>query len=348
MNKGNRSSLSKVRKAIENKELRIGFLGGSITEQSSKHNYSDQFVVMMKDYYKDMEVYVQNLGIGATCSTLGCLFAKEELHKDLDLLIVEYAVNDYSMDPSLRFQAREAILRIAQNEIGCDVIVVYTYMEDMFEYYLKDQLPPSIVDFEVLVNHYQINSCNMGKEAFDQLQRGLLRYEEWLPDGLHPEYRGSHVYALKLFECVQECLVIESIRVNVEAYQESFENLERISLKEMHKEGPWIIKTTFDKWINEFLYTTSMNTSLSFKTTARMIMMGTIFGSTMSDLEVSINGSEFQLVERKQEAWAGEDGWYREDVLYMGEEQELHVVIRPKKNFGVVGTTTFIAHFYKV
>lgn len=346
--KGHRSGLSHVKKAMDRKELRIGFLGGSITEQSSKHNYSDEFVAMIKDYYKDVELYVQNLGIGATCSTLGCLLAKEQLNKDLDLLIVEYAVNDYTMDSSVRFQAREAILRIARNEIQCDVIIVYTYKEEMFEYYERGELPPSIVDFEILANHYHINSSNMGKAAFDQLQRGLLRYEEWLPDGLHPEYRGSHVYASQLYEDFQSSLLLHENNNVIKAYQENFEYLERIAFADIKKEGPWITKTTFDKWIGDFLYTTSTTASLSFQTKARMVMMGTLFGTTMSDLEVSINGADFQPIMRNQEAWAGEDGWYREDVLYMGEEIDLSIIIRPRKSFGVVGSTTFIAHFYKV
>ncbi|HEX2948401.1 MAG TPA: hypothetical protein VHV83_02335, partial [Armatimonadota bacterium] len=57
------------------------------------------------------------------------------------------------------------------------------------------QMPASIREFEELADHYGIPSVWMGLHAFNDVKAGRMRWEEWLPDGLHPQDRGSYSYA---------------------------------------------------------------------------------------------------------------------------------------------------------
>lgn len=348
-----RSELSYVKGAIQRKKIKIGFLGGSITEQSAKHNYADLFTVQLKCDFPDVYVETQNLGIGATCSILGCLLAKEVLNHELDLVVVEYAVNDDGMDAQLRMRAREGIIQIIQERMQADIVFVYTYKETMYPYYAKiksTELPPSVADFEQLAQHYRINSCNVGQYAFDQMQAGLVRFEEWLPDNLHPTYRGSSLYASCLMMAMIDGITSEIPKNTMEqrSLTAHFGSLQTIPFEQMTLQGPWVVKSTHEKWIDKFLYTTSIQSTLSFEVEASVVMIGTLFGETMSDLYYSVNDSDEILLPRYHESWAGEQGWYREDVLYCGEHQHIRVTIRCQKNPERLGTTTIIPHIYYI
>ncbi len=348
-----RTSLSKVNQAISRKKIKIGFLGGSITEQSAKHNYSDIFTAELKYHYPDIFVETQNLAIGATCSTLGCLLAKQVLDDDLDLVIIEYAVNDDSMDPDLRMRAREGIVQIIKERLKADIFFVYTYKESMYSYYSKDEnteLPQTIKDFEKLAQNYSISSCNVGMYAFDQMMDGRIRFEEWLPDNLHPSYRGSALYA----ECLMGAFLKNLSFVDLElkkieepkVLSDHFGNLKTINFENLKLQGPWIVKETHEKWIGKFLYTTSIQAKITFEIEANCVVIGTLFGEMISDIYYSINGSETYLLERVNEDWTGEQGWYREDVLYCGKQKKLTITLSFKKNPEHLGTTTIIPHIY--
>ena len=58
----------------------------------------------------------------------------------------------------------------------------------------------------VAVEGQVIGSVWMGLHALREVRRGLLTWEEWLPDGLHPENRGSLVYAHSVTAFLAEAL----------------------------------------------------------------------------------------------------------------------------------------------
>lgn len=342
-----RCDLNCVRKALSRNVLNIGFLGGSITEQSAQHNWADQLSVMLKDAYPDVELHTQNLAIGATTSMLGMMHCIEELQSNHDLIFIEYAVNDFDMDKDLRFSAREGLIRRIKAKSNADIIIVYTYFNKMYPWYAQKTLPDSITDFEIIAQYYQLTSVNMGAYAFDQMQRGLLRLDEWLPDGTHPQYRGSVLYAEVLFDCIKESLEVEPKQTLLQEFEplckQNWSDMELLPWSKVVLKGPWIFKETFDKWIHEFLYTSSLQASLSFHTHGRVVLLGTMYGVPSAELCFRINKGQWQKVQREKEEWIQGLGWYRVEVLCNMEEAcDLEIEVQADHDLNDIGSITMI------
>lgn len=340
-----RSPLTKYHQAISQGSLSIGFLGGSITEQSAQHNWSDQISVMLKDAYPKVKIRTQNLAIGATTSMLGAIHCISELRDDHDLIFIEYAVNDFHMESNIRYAAREGMLRQIQAKSKADIILIYTYFDAMYPYYEKDKLPPTIREFEILANHYHITSVHVGAYVFDMMKRGLIRYDEWLPDGTHPQYRGSSLYANLVFDCLMDtnlkqkltCMDIPPL------YKGNWSTITPLSWNEIECHGPWIIKETSDKWIHEFLYTSSLTASLHFKCYGRVVLLGNMYGDASAELTYRINHGEMQQIKREKEEWIQGLGWYRVEVLCdFDEPQLIDVEIKPSHGITKPGSITMI------
>lgn len=344
-----RNELHSVQEALDKGQLSIGFLGGSITEQSAQHNWADQLTVMLKDEYSDVRIRTQNLAIGATTSMLGVLHCIQELRMDHDLVFIEFAVNDFDMNPDYRFAAREGIIRQIREKSKADIIIVYTYFDKMYPYYAQGTLPPTISDFEIIAQHYQLSSVNMGAKAFDMMKRGLMRLDEWLPDGTHPQYRGSVVYAQEVLACIQESLqVVSDKKICEHIYApirtQNWSTAAFLAWDEVQLNGPWVLKETSDKWIHEFLYTSSLTASLSFHTHGRVVLLGNLYGPPSAELRFRINNGPWQKIMRYKEDWIQGLSWYRVEVLCSFDEaQDVFVEVQCDHELSDIGSITMIA-----
>lgn len=228
-----RSKLARTEQKIKQGKLVIGFIGGSITDGRPRHNWPEAVTAWFVDRFKGIKIVVENAAIGATGSDLAVFRAKRDLlDRGCDLIFVDYAVNDEGVPTQRRMATREGLIRkllagesqeipnsnvtidgktldrsINELELCPDVVLVYTFSQSMSEPMLAGQVPPSIAEFEQLAQHYNLNSIWMGKYAFQEVQRGLMSWEEWLPDGLHPTSRGSYSYAQSVIAFLEQQLV---------------------------------------------------------------------------------------------------------------------------------------------
>ena len=151
-----------------------------------------------------------NSTIGATGSLCALSLAKKEfIDTSCDLVFVEYAVNDNGIDSDERMRTREGLIRklLAAN---IDVVLVYTFYQDMFQEVDRGEIPGSISDFERLAEHYNIGSVYMANAAYDKVKRGMISWKMWLPDGTHPQHLGSYFYAEKVIEYLEGELLREN------------------------------------------------------------------------------------------------------------------------------------------
>ena len=191
-----RSGLTFTREAIKRGKLTVGFLGGSITDGKAGHNWSDYFINWLCAKYPETRLIVENAAQGATGSDLAVMRVdKQIIEKNCDLVFIEYAVNDRAKEQEYRFEIREGLIRKLLSYGKCDIVLVYTYDKGMQEYLPEGKVPPSVADFEVLAEYYGLSSVWPGLKAFEGWRQGLYQYEEWIPDGLHPQCFGSNVYA---------------------------------------------------------------------------------------------------------------------------------------------------------
>ncbi|MCL6444234.1 MAG: SGNH/GDSL hydrolase family protein, partial [Alicyclobacillus sp.] len=172
--------------------LTVGFIGGSITDARPGHNWPEGVLAWLVERYPNVRIVVENAAIGATGSDLAVFRADRDLVRhNCDLVFVEFAVNDMGLAAERRYRTREGLLRKILKSGRTDVVVVYTYAQDMYEDMMHNRVPASIAEFEELAAHYGLPSVWMGLYALDEVKRGRMKWEEWLPDGLHPTQRGS-------------------------------------------------------------------------------------------------------------------------------------------------------------
>lgn len=55
-------------------------------------------------------------------------------------------------------------------------------------------MPSSIAEIEQLSQYYHLPSVWMEMYSLELVRKGPLKWEEWLPDGLHPQYVGGRLY----------------------------------------------------------------------------------------------------------------------------------------------------------
>jgi hypothetical protein len=190
----------------EKPEVRIAYLGGSITEQAGWRVKTLEWFRARAPQSKVVEI---NAAIGGTGSSLGAFRLRHDvLEKKPDLLFVEFAVNDNKENPDQIVRAFEGILRQTWKENPrTDVCFVYTTCIENLATLKEGKLPSAIETMERIADHYAIPSINFGLEVAALEKAGKLVYigkepktdEEkkalgdkvlFSPDGYHP-YPGS-------------------------------------------------------------------------------------------------------------------------------------------------------------
>lgn len=331
-----RGALPYTGKALKNKKLTIGFLGGSITEQAEENHWPEAVVNWFVEAYPAVRITSENAAIGATGSDLAAFRVERDiLSRPCDLIFVEYAVNDLDLSTDARTQSREGLVRKLLRHAAADVVFVYTFSQPMTVYFAKGQLPPSIAEFEQLAEHYQISSVQMGLYAFDLVRRGRMRWEEWLPDGLHPHFRGSLSYGEAVIAFLKTALACPDTPAEARALPAPFhpgnwENCRLLPFDALTLRGPWKIqRSTNSVWADHYLETCSIDAELEFEFTGRACLVFFDFGRLAGDYQYKIDGGDWITDLRERPDWCRDFGWLRGTCLLHEEvAQRHHVVLR--------------------
>ena len=161
-------------------ELKIGYLGGSITAQKG-------WRVLTLDHFK--KAYPQatfaeiNAAIGGTGSDLGVFRLQQDvLSKGPDLLFVEFAVNDGGADPQRIIRCMEGIVRQTwKANPKCDICFVYTLTEALSPAMLEGKLQRSASAMEKVADFYGVPSITLGMEVAKLAKAGKLLWKAPLP-----------------------------------------------------------------------------------------------------------------------------------------------------------------------
>ena len=148
-------------KLADGRDVKIAYLGGSITEQSGWRVKSRNW---FQTQFPNAKVEEINAAVGGTGSDLGVFRVDSDvLQSKPDLLLVEFAVNDRETPPDLIRKAMEGIVRKtwkAQPE--CDICFVYTVTKDDIEGLKAGKMTRSESVMEEVADHYGIPSIHLG------------------------------------------------------------------------------------------------------------------------------------------------------------------------------------------
>lgn len=313
-----RSALTHFCAAIERGHVTIGFLGGSITDSRSRSRWSDMIVYQLCSEYPDVSFQVINTAIGAT-NSMHALFRVEQdiLSHPCDLVFVEYAVNDADMSRDIRQRTREGLIRKLW-QADCDLVFTYTFDRAMLPDMTAHRLPERIAGLEEIAEHYHISSIFMSSYALDCLQRGLIRWEEWLPDDLHPENLGSRFYAKPVMDFLKSELsrtdgTPRSADLPAPLNPEHFQKASRLPFSSIRKQGPWFEQQPL---VLPLVYNTlssfAPGASLSFDFEGTGAVLCVDFGVRGADFQYRIDGGDWQTSSWERPAWFNLDsGWLR-------------------------------------
>ncbi len=312
-----RKGLSRTINAIQKGALTVGFIGGSITDPRPGFNWPEGICAWLADQYPDIRLTVENAAIGATGSDLAVFRAERDLiNRGCDIVFIEFAVNDSGTPTEQRMRTREGLVRKLLKHAKCDIVFTYTYGQNMYADMINGVMPASIAEFEKMADHYQIGSVWMALHSLREVQKGLMKWEEWLPDGLHPQYRGSASYAAS----VNEYLKVELAKTATPADKKlpaamnnlNWENCYLLPFEKVQLTGPWTIRRGHGLvWVDQILHTSAIGAVLAFDFEGRGLLLGFDFGCSSAEFIYQIDDGEWIKSDRDRPDWCGESGWWR-------------------------------------
>lgn len=181
----------------EKETATVAFLGGSITAASG---YRVNLMNYLKEKFPDTQFTFVNAGIPSTDSTMGAFrLDKDILSKgDVDLLFVEFAVNDEdnARSETESIKGMEGIIRHAyEANPYMDIMVMHFSDPAKHSQYsaTEEHTMPVIDAQEKAVSHYNVISLDLAKEVSAKIANGELTWEEF--GGKHPSAAGHKIYS---------------------------------------------------------------------------------------------------------------------------------------------------------
>lgn len=315
-----RRALSRSRAALARGSLSVGFLGGSITAPKTGTRWPEPLAGWLTQHFPVAQITIENAAIGATGSDLAAFRVQSEIiARGCDLVFVEYAVNDVGTPTARRNCTREGVLRQLAAS-GADIVLVYTFCPEMLPDLEAGRVPPSIAEFEALAEHYGIGSVWMGLHALREVQQGLMTWPEWLPDGLHPEQRGSLSYAQSVIAfCAAEwgdaaagAAWAGRPALPPAVHAGCWENVAPLDLARADRSGAWTLRRWFGcLGMDRALHSSAPGARLRISFEGRGLLLGFDFGRHSSEVRYRVDGGEWATTQRDRPAWCGDSGWYR-------------------------------------
>ncbi len=200
-------------------EIRIAYLGGSITAQPG---WRVKTTAWIRDRFPKSKVVEINASLGGTGSELGVFrIDRQVIPHSPDLLFVEFAVNDSVVPPKQIQETMEGIVRkVWRANPRTDLCFVYTMKQDMLATLQEGKFPPSASAMERVADHYGIPSIHLGVETVSLERQGELVFQGpkpvfpeegaggdakivFSPDGVHPYPSSGHVL---YFQAIQRSM----------------------------------------------------------------------------------------------------------------------------------------------
>lgn len=341
-----RSALKNFEKALQKKELKIGFLGGSITENKVSHNWPEEVIAFLLNQDPSIRLSIFNLAIGATGSDIGCMIAHELVAQQCDMVFIEYAVNDDLTPSQRRIDQMEGLIRILLKQATIDLVLVYTFYLSMYPDYQAHQIPHVIKDFEGLANQYHINSVHAGAYVLEKMNHGLIRMDSFLPDGVHPGYIGSHFYAEAIIGLLKDPLIFNHSRLINRIFNPSnpWETGQLLPLQILPFSTPFYLRNIKSQGRAQYeIFTAVPEASFTFEFYGTGLVLVFDFGKLSGEVMIQVDDLPPSTSERDRPEWVGDSGWLR--PIHVIEKLPLKIHRCAIKNLKSTGLRATGTHF---
>ncbi len=190
------------------KDIRLGFLGGSITEVGygldPELGYRRLVTKELGELYPNNTFTDVNAGIGGTGSALGLFrLQKDVLDKNVDMVFVEFAVNDDG-NKDTDIYMENIVRSILRYDNSMPIMFIYTVQIQMINAgYSKGVLPMSVEKQEQVAKFYNIPSVNVGFEIYKKMQETGKDIMGYTVDTCHPNAVGHRIYADHILKALE-------------------------------------------------------------------------------------------------------------------------------------------------
>ncbi|MGV7223367.1 MAG: SGNH/GDSL hydrolase family protein [Nitrospinales bacterium] len=205
---------SSLYKFANSKKARIVFMGGSITAMNGWRDLVGEYFTSK---YPNTQFDFINAGFSGTNSTFGAVRFKEHVLKNgkVDLLFLEFAVNDESGYPSIdnRYErGLEGVIRQAyQSNPEIEILLMYFADGVKYDNYEKGLDDPTVLGHEKIAAYYNITSLDLSRIVYDQIKAGNFTWDMFSPDKCHPAAYGHAIYAEYITALLDKAIVNERL-----------------------------------------------------------------------------------------------------------------------------------------
>lgn len=185
-----------LRKCDSGADVKIGFIGGSITggasATSASRRYSSRLCEFLGKYFPTARIHEINAGIGATTSRFACSRMQEDLlSAKPDLIVIEFAVNDDAGDTAASAATMEGLVRQGLQHADVPVLLFQTMN-------MAGDSANHLSQLRV-ARHYGLPVIGYKQAIWPLVASGDIPWEMLSPDVVHPNDVGHLIGGYLLF-----------------------------------------------------------------------------------------------------------------------------------------------------
>lgn len=190
--------------------LKVGYYGGSVTSGTgSTKESTNSWRALTTAYLKSLakgKVTELNSALGGTASYLGAArFDYQIIYNKVDLLFVEFAINDFYNDiPTEQIKRNLEYMISKLNSQNPNADIVFVLITNKSNFGTKYAAYNAHV---AVANHYRIPIIDIGSEIYNLTGGSLAKFTEYLSDSVHPNDAGYKVYSEIVIKALKELLV---------------------------------------------------------------------------------------------------------------------------------------------
>jgi hypothetical protein len=290
----------KVRSGVP---VTIGYIGGSITQGTGASTHgacyywrsSQTLLAEIKKRGGSDKSGARLAAVGGTGSEYGaCRVGIQLLKPGVDLLIIEFAVNDGDSDASIR--GMEGIVRHTWR-VNPKTAIVFLYVTaapTVKDFYMEGKAAPTVLRHHQVATHYGIAEVHCGPTVAEGIKQGLYTSKEFFPDTCHPSDIGHGVYAKLLLDALLPTLDWKApttapppLPAPLMEDDLAYANWTKIEPSE--KSGDWV-ETKPGYYTYSGGWTTTSTASMKFPVKGKKVTL--VFGTSNAKIKISGLGFE--------------------------------------------------------
>ena len=291
------------------KEVRVAYLGGSITETGD--GWRPQTTAWLQSAFPNAAIHEIHAAIGATGSNIGVYrMDRDVLGFKPDLLFVEFAVNDGGFSPENIWRQLEGIIRKTwRADPKTDIVFCYTIVAGMIDGYRKGENPQTVNAMEQLADFYGIPSVNFGPGVVRLLdEKKLIFSGDSAPEGTilfskdatHPIAEGSRLYTLDIERFFREARDISGVdhapKLDRTFIVGNFEKARLFPVTESMLRGTWRkLKDGerygyYRRWLDEVWTTETPGSRLEFQFRGSRVLLYDVPATNGGQIRITVDG----------------------------------------------------------